>query len=69
MDLIHREEVAALLPERYGLTDENHRYNVNGILWTKRVGESNEAEWWTLKQIKEHLRKVYVGNIAYEVSL
>lgn len=68
LDLIQREEVAALSPERYGLTDENRRYNVNGILWTKRVGEANDDEWWTLKQIREHLRKVYVGNIAYEVS-
>ena len=70
LDLIHREEVAALSPERYGLVDDNAKYNVNGILWTKRVGEALEGEgeeWWTLKQIREHLRKVYVGNIAYEV--
>ncbi|KAF8196096.1 dehydrogenase E1 and transketolase domain-containing protein 1 [Pholiota molesta] len=39
LDLIHREEVAALSPERYGLTDDEQRYNVNGILWTKSVGE------------------------------
>jgi len=70
LDLIHREEVAALSPERYGLVDDNAKYNVNGILWTKRIGEAREGEgeeWWTLKQIREHLRKVYVGNIAYEV--
>ena len=70
LDLIHREEVAALSPERYGLTDVNKKYNVNGILWTKRVGElGEEAEWWTLQEIRDHLRRVYVGNIAYEVSL
>ncbi|KAF8957827.1 Transketolase, pyrimidine binding domain-containing protein [Flammula alnicola] len=39
--------------------------------WTsfieKRVGEAGEGEeWWTLRQISKHLRKVYVGNIAYE---
>jgi 2-oxoglutarate dehydrogenase complex dehydrogenase (E1) component-like enzyme len=70
LDLIHREEVAALSPERYGLADPEQRYNVNGILWTKRVGEVEEGsgeEWWTLSEIKDHLRKVYIGNIAYEV--
>lgn len=70
LDLIHREEVAALSSERYGLVDDDKTYNVNGILWTKRVGESGEGEgeeWWTLKRIREHLRTVYVGNIAYEV--
>ncbi|CAA7261195.1 unnamed protein product [Cyclocybe aegerita] len=69
LDLIHREEVAALSPARYGLVDDGTKYNVNGIVWTKRVGERAEGEgdeWWTLKQIQEHLRKVYVGNIAYE---
>ena len=70
LDLIHREEVAALSPARYGLVDDEKKYNVNGILWTKRVGELGEAEeWWSLKEITEHLRKVYVGNIAYEVRL
>ncbi len=70
LDLIHREEVAALSPERYGLVDDDRSYNVNGILWTKRVGESGEGEgeeWWTLKRIRDHLWSVYVGNIAYEV--
>ena len=68
LDLIHREEVAALSPVRYGLVDEEKEYNVNGILWTQRVGElGEEEEWWSLKEITEHLRKVYVGNIAYEV--
>ena len=70
LDLINREEVAALLPERYGLTNPEQRFNVNGILWTKRVGEAVEGtgeEWWTLSEIRDHLRRVYVGNIAYEV--
>ncbi|KAH9478201.1 putative 2-oxoglutarate dehydrogenase E1 component DHKTD1, mitochondrial [Psilocybe cubensis] len=67
LDLIHREEVAALFPERYGLNDDDKVYDVNGIIWTKRVGEAGEGEeLWNLKQIREHLRKVYVGNIAYE---
>jgi hypothetical protein len=67
LDLIHREEVAALSPERYGLTNPEQRFNVNGILWTKRVGEEGGEEWWTLSDIRDHLRRVYVGNIAYEV--
>lgn len=71
LDLIHREEVAALDPARYGLTDENKRYNVDGIVWTKPVEESRsgaaEGEWWTLKEITRHLREIYVGRIAYEV--
>lgn len=73
LDLIQRdEEVAALSPERYGLVDDGRKYNVDGILWTKRVGESRKddsQDMWTLKQIREHLKKVYVGNIAYEVSI
>lgn len=70
LNLIHREEVAALSPERYGLTDPEQKFNVDGILWTKRVGEAVEGggeEWWTLGEIRDHLRRVYVGNIAYEV--
>lgn len=68
LDLIHREEVAALFPERYGLNDDDKVYDVNGILWTKRVGEAGEGEeLWSFRQIRKHLRKVYVGNIAYEV--
>src|SRR5260221_7220040 len=62
LDLIHREEVAALSAERYGLVDEDKSFNVNGILWTKHVGEYREGkgvEWWTLEEIKEHLRRVY----------
>ncbi|KAG6864116.1 hypothetical protein C0991_012381, partial [Blastosporella zonata] len=67
LDLIHREEVAALNPRRYGLTDDSKKYNVNGILWTKPFGGSDSTqEWWTLAEITRHLRSVYVGKIAYE---
>jgi probable 2-oxoglutarate dehydrogenase E1 component DHKTD1 len=71
LGLIERKEIPALSADRYGLVDDDKSYNVNGILWTRRVGEHREGEgeeWWTLKEIKEHLRSVYVGNIAYEVS-
>lgn len=72
LDLIHREEVAALSPERYGLVRDEEgtkEYNVDGIVWTKRVGEkSSSEEMWTLEEIEAHLKTVYVGNIGYEVS-
>ena len=67
LDLIHREEVAALSPARYGLVDEEKKYNVNGILWRRARDLGGEEDWLSLKDITEHLRKVYVGNIAYEV--
>lgn len=67
LDLIQREEVAALNPARYGLVDKDKKYNVDGILWTKRVGEEGDKEEWTLAQIENHLRSVYVSRIAHEV--
>ncbi|KAI0266214.1 dehydrogenase E1 and transketolase domain-containing protein 1 [Gloeopeniophorella convolvens] len=67
LDLLQREDVDALDPKRYGLVDGAKTYDVNGILWTKRVGEAPEdAEPWTLRDITGHLRAVYVGRIAYE---
>lgn len=71
LDLIHRKEVAALDPSRYGLTDESKKYNVNGIIWThpsvESQGENMTEEWWTLGEIVRHLRSIYVNRIAYEV--
>ncbi|KAJ8482385.1 hypothetical protein ONZ45_g14964 [Pleurotus djamor] len=67
LDILHREEVAALDPARYGLTDPSRKYDVNGIVWTKPVDSAEDAEeWWTLEEIVQHLRRVYVGPIAYE---
>ncbi|KAF7346487.1 2-oxoglutarate dehydrogenase E1 component mitochondrial [Mycena sanguinolenta] len=69
LDLIQREEVAALDPRRYNLMDDNKKYNVNGIVWTGPVSTSqreDEDEWWTLGQVTEHLRNIYTGPIAYE---
>ncbi|KAL0576101.1 hypothetical protein V5O48_005875 [Marasmius crinis-equi] len=70
LDLIDRDsEVVALDPSRYGLTDGQKKYNVNGIIWTNPRVESQRTdteEWWTLDQITRHLKSVYVGNIAYE---
>ncbi|KAJ7134754.1 dehydrogenase E1 and transketolase domain-containing protein 1 [Mycena epipterygia] len=69
LDLIQREEVAALDPRRYGLVDDERKYNVNGIVWTRPVDtiqQEDPDEWWTLRQVTEHLRAIYVGRIAYE---
>jgi probable 2-oxoglutarate dehydrogenase E1 component DHKTD1 len=70
LDLIHRDDVAALYPARYGLVERGRKYDVDGILWTKRVGEADgggESSLWTLDEIESHLRGVYVGRIGYEV--
>ncbi|TCD66088.1 hypothetical protein EIP91_001846 [Steccherinum ochraceum] len=67
LDILQREEVAALDPSRYGLVDGHQKYDVNGILWTKPVGVNPEAPVeWALADIVSHLRSVYVGRIAYE---
>ena len=74
LDILQREEVAALDPTRYGLHDVAKKFNVDGIVWTKPVGfsqervseESGRGTWWTLGDITRHLRSVYVGRIAYE---
>ncbi|KAI9449669.1 dehydrogenase E1 and transketolase domain-containing protein 1 [Lactarius psammicola] len=67
LDLLHREDVGALDPKRYGLVDSSKSYDVNGILWTKRVGDAPETpEHRTLRDITNHLHSVYVGRIAYE---
>lgn len=70
LDILHREEVAALDPARYGLTDPSQKFDVNGIVWTKPVGyqgaNADTEQLWTLEEIVRHLRTVYVGPIAYE---
>ena len=67
LDLLQCEDVDTLDPRRYGLTDTSRTYNVNEILWTKRIGEApEERELWTLCDITNHLRLVYLGHITYE---
>ncbi|KAI0070572.1 dehydrogenase E1 and transketolase domain-containing protein 1 [Panus rudis PR-1116 ss-1] len=67
LDLLQREEVAALDPTRYGLTEPSKKYNINGIVWTHPVGVDTERPIeWTLEDITRHLRSIYVGRIAYE---
>lgn len=67
LDLLHREEIGALNPTRYGLTDSTKSYQINGILWTNPTGSNTTSdENWPLSQIVNLLRSVYVGRIAYE---
>lgn len=66
LDLLQREEVAALDPARYGLDDPARTYDINGIIWTHPIGEDAGAERWPLERIARHLREVYVGRVAYE---
>ncbi|KAJ2929784.1 hypothetical protein H1R20_g7285, partial [Candolleomyces eurysporus] len=69
-DLIHREEVTVLNPNRYGLglSEDGMKelFDVNKTIWTRRVGQGEEEEPWTLEDIIKRLRGVYIGNIGYE---
>ncbi|KAH8110036.1 dehydrogenase E1 and transketolase domain-containing protein 1 [Phellopilus nigrolimitatus] len=67
LDLLQREDIAALDPTRYGLVDPKQTYPVDGIVWTNPAGPNTPStEAWPLERIAAHLRSVYVGNIAYE---
>ncbi|KII87937.1 hypothetical protein PLICRDRAFT_92812 [Plicaturopsis crispa FD-325 SS-3] len=76
LDILQREEVAALDPRRYGLVDDARTYDVNGIIFhggrveggegKSGEGERGEGERWTLGEITRHLRSTYVGRVAYE---
>ncbi|KAI0084520.1 dehydrogenase E1 and transketolase domain-containing protein 1 [Irpex rosettiformis] len=66
LDLLQREEVAALNPTRYGLTDPAQKYDINGIVWTRPVEENTGRTEWSLENITKHLRDIYVSRIAYE---
>ncbi|CAE6425949.1 unnamed protein product [Rhizoctonia solani] len=69
LDLLERDPVGALDPTRYGLKDGNVKFDVNGIIWHDFSGlgnPSSEPVMWSLSEIVDHLRSVYVGRIAYE---
>ena len=67
LDLLQREDVAALDPGRYGLVDPKQMYPMDGIIWTNPDGPNlPSSEIWSLEKIVSYLRAVYVGNIAYE---
>jgi probable 2-oxoglutarate dehydrogenase E1 component DHKTD1 len=67
LDILQRDQVAALNPRRYGLVDDTKKFNVEGIFWADPIDPSASAEdWWTLGEITRHLHSIYVGRIAYE---
>ncbi|KAF7984618.1 hypothetical protein HWV62_12831 [Athelia sp. TMB] len=70
LDILQREEVAALDPARYGLVDPDQKYDVNGIVWTQPIDSDFGAPpadgLWTLGDITRHLRAIYTGRVAYE---
>ncbi|GJJ14902.1 hypothetical protein Clacol_009172 [Clathrus columnatus] len=70
LDLLQREEVAALDPGRYGLHDMQRQYNIDGIIWHQPPEESRQGSsqptLWPLRRIIDHLRTVYVSRVAYE---
>ena len=73
LDILQREEVAAVDPTRYGLVDETKKYNINGIIWTQPLGPGSDCglgdmtnSWWRLGDITRHLRSIYMGRVAYE---
>ncbi|KAI9478279.1 MAG: oxoglutarate dehydrogenase, E1 component [Benjaminiella poitrasii] len=66
LNIMKREKVLALKPERYGLGQEqNEMYNLAGILHVKDSHNNNEVEA-DFKTILDHLQAVYCGKIAYE---
>ncbi|KAL4072369.1 thiamine diphosphate-binding protein [Scleroderma yunnanense] len=64
LGILQRERVAALEPSRYGLSDPDATYDINGILWTG--GEQVPGNQWALRDITNFLNAAYVGRIAYE---
>lgn len=67
LDLLQREEVAALDPTRYGLRDLKQEFLIDGIVWTNPDGPNLPTdETWSVEHVISHLRSVYVGKIAYE---
>ena len=72
LDILQREEVAAVDSARYGLVDESKKYDINGIVWTQPLGAGPDhglgdvENSWTLGEITHHLRSIYMGRVAYE---
>jgi probable 2-oxoglutarate dehydrogenase E1 component DHKTD1 len=61
--------VNALDPTRYGLKDGKAKFDINGIIWHDfgSLGSPSSTEvMWSLSDIVDHLRTVYVSRIAYE---
>ncbi|KAI8053368.1 dehydrogenase E1 and transketolase domain-containing protein 1 [Syncephalis plumigaleata] len=65
------DEHVALQPSRYGLTDANKEYNLDGILHMNDGNSSSSNSYVnkaSLNTIIEHLRSTYCGRIAYEFT-
>jgi probable 2-oxoglutarate dehydrogenase E1 component DHKTD1 len=71
LNKLEREDVAALDPTRYGLSSPEQLFEIDGIVWYDGQSPSSTTPVtsnlkWSLEQITNHLRNVYVGHIAYE---
>ncbi|KAI8577536.1 hypothetical protein K450DRAFT_282476 [Umbelopsis ramanniana AG] len=67
LDIMQREEILALNPERYGLTDPHKSYNLAGILHVNQSKhDKSSKEEATFDTILHHLQSTYCGRIAYE---
>ncbi|KAJ2964596.1 hypothetical protein NQZ79_g439 [Umbelopsis isabellina] len=67
LDIMQREEVLALNPERYGLTDAKKTYNLAGILHVNQSKhDKSSKEEASFETILHHLQSTYCGRIAYE---
>ncbi|KAI9260567.1 oxoglutarate dehydrogenase, E1 component [Phascolomyces articulosus] len=67
LEIKQSEEVLALQPERYGLTDPNKTYNLAGILHvTESASNPSSREEANFETILNHLNAVYCGRIAHE---
>ncbi|GJJ77187.1 probable 2-oxoglutarate dehydrogenase E1 component DHKTD1 [Entomortierella parvispora] len=69
LNIVQAENVLALSPERYALTDPSKVYNLSGILHVNQSKSSAQAkEEATLEAVVSHLEKSYCGKIAYEFT-
>ncbi|KAI9028944.1 oxoglutarate dehydrogenase, E1 component [Phycomyces nitens] len=67
LDIMQREAVLALKPERYGITDSKQVHPLAGILHvTESKQDSSAKQEADTETIINHLNSVYCGNIAYE---
>ncbi|KAL0089060.1 hypothetical protein F4703DRAFT_1839178 [Phycomyces blakesleeanus] len=67
LDIMQREAVLALKPERYGITDTKQVHPLAGILHvTESKQDPSAKQEADTETIINHLNSVYCGNIAYE---
>ncbi|RIA85155.1 thiamine diphosphate-binding protein [Glomus cerebriforme] len=67
LGIMEREKVLALDYKRYGFTEPNKVYNLNGILHVNKSSSTKDSkEEANIDAIISHLKKVYCGKVAYE---